>query len=132
ESLAARLGPVETPLDPNGALELTGALEALGWTDETSLLTKRLSYQERRVALEADAIAGLVLARQSGGSAPVERRPGPSSRPVVVVDARCLQDPVYRGRGVGEHGHAVLKAVRQAAPDHDLLLLVDAEMPMLL
>lgn len=54
------------------------------------------------------------------------------SKITVFLDARCLQDPRFRNRGVGSHVGSLLRAARLAA-DAELLLvgLVDAGLPKL-
>ena len=48
-----------------------------------------------------------------------------------IVDLRCLQDPLYRERGIGRHAGALLGAARVMMPDYRIVGLTDPEMPEL-
>lgn len=124
DPLVRRLGPSEQPLDEARARRLRRSIEKLGWTDDRSLYDRRLTREERQVVVEVDALSHIVT--PPTGAESVRSRVG---RPAVVVDARCLQDRDYRGRGVGAHAGAVLRATREGTRGMDLLLLVDAELP---
>jgi len=131
DGLIRAFGPIDSAVTAACASDLANELNRIDWTDEDSLLRKRLSWVERQAVVEADAIV-----RHAGApattSTPIERSiTSNGSRPVVVVDARCLQDPAYRQRGVGLHSRFVLDAMR-ANPDADaLVLLTTAELPPL-
>jgi glycosyltransferase involved in cell wall biosynthesis len=61
--------------------------------------------------------------------------PGHRAGGDLLVDARCLQDERYRGRGIGRHARSVLDAIaRHAATDSTesrLLILTDLALPPL-
>ena len=48
-----------------------------------------------------------------------------------IVDLRCLQDPLYRGRGIGRHAVALLGTARTMMPDYRIIGLTDPELPEL-
>ena len=54
-----------------------------------------------------------------------------SERPVVVFDARCLQDPNYAPRGVGRHAAGLLRDRPSAARALRLVALTDTKLPPL-
>ena len=51
--------------------------------------------------------------------------------PTCIVDVRCLQDPLYRERGIGRHAAALLVAARASMPHYRIVGLTDPEMPAL-
>jgi FkbM family methyltransferase len=110
-------------LDRTRATTVAREIERLGWTDEESLLARRLSWDQRQAAIEADAIVRLVSGRANDPIA----KPS-SSEPVTVVDVRCLQDPLYSTRGVGLHSRAVLEAARAIATGHKLVFLASTDL----
>ena len=58
-------------------------------------------------------------------------RRGAASEPVVVVvDARCLQDPSFAPRGIGRHAQAVMDGFRQQGRGK-LVALTDPALPLM-
>ncbi len=51
--------------------------------------------------------------------------------PACLIDVRCLQDPVYAGRGIGRHARVLLAHGRAGLPGVRLVGLVDAGLPPL-
>lgn len=127
DGLITRLGEPDIALDEARGSEIAEELELLNWTHEDSLIARRLSWDERQAVVEVDALVQLVA--MSSRETEVEE-PGRTATagPVVVVDARCLQEPVYGTRGVGQHSRRVLEATRAATRGHALVLLTSAEL----
>ena len=125
--LADLLRPFESPLEPSAVSRLRHEVGRTGWADDGSLVSRRLSWEERQAVVEADALAELVAAADSGG----DRAAGApaSSGPMVVVDARCLQREQYAARGVGVHARGILRAIVRAARGADVHLLTSPELP---
>jgi FkbM family methyltransferase len=113
-------------LDAGRATRLADAIGRLSWADDASLFERRLSWEERQAVVETDAIVQLVRGVARAPSAAI------GADQAVVVDARCLQHPAYRERGVGLHSEAVLRTTRaRAGPNRALVLLTDPELPPL-
>lgn len=53
------------------------------------------------------------------------------SRPLLIVDARCLQDPAYRTRGIGQHAESLLRH-RPAGVAGSLVGVLDPTLPPLM
>jgi FkbM family methyltransferase len=119
-----RFGAPHVAVDAGHAAAIAEQLERTGWSSDESLLAKRLSWEERQAIIEADAIVGLVRRRDDDAATAAS-----TAGPVVVVDARCLQDPLYATRGVGLHGRRVLEATRLASTGLDLVLLTSVDLP---
>lgn len=49
--------------------------------------------------------------------------------PALLVDARCLQDPAYRGRGIGQHAESLLRHRPQHGAAAPLVGLLDPALP---
>jgi FkbM family methyltransferase len=130
EDIVDRFGPSHESVDVSRASALATEVERTGWTDEESLVARHWSSEERQTFVETDAIVRLVKGREATASN-AARRHLRSSPQVVVIDARCLQDPIYSTRGVGRHGRGVLQATRMAASGHELIFLTSAELPAL-
>jgi FkbM family methyltransferase len=131
DGLIRAFGPIDSAVTASRASDLANELNRIDWTDEDSLLGKRLSWVERQAVVEADSIirfAGAPGITPTRGERSIASK---GSRPVVVVDARCLQDPAYRQRGVGLHSRFVLDATQASADPHALVLLTTAELPPL-
>jgi glycosyltransferase involved in cell wall biosynthesis len=131
DRVARAFGSPGVALDAARAARITDEVERSGWANEDSLLAGRLSWRERRAVLEADAVARLALTSGHESAAVRARDRGSPADSVVVVDARCLQDAVYRSRGVGLHARTVVAAARAAAAGQPLVLLIGAELPNL-
>jgi FkbM family methyltransferase len=127
EDIFDRFGPSTELVDVSRASALAAEVERTGWANEESLRAER-PWEDRQAIVEADAIVGLVTARQDDPPNAARQR-AVSTRPAVVVDARCLQDPGYATRGIGRHARAVLRAARMAATGHHVFLLTSAELP---
>ena len=124
-------GEPHVAVDVNRAAEIAERIDQVGWCNEDLLLARHLSWEERQAVVEVDAVVQFVRGA-SIGSASLARKPTSVGRkPAVVIDARCLQNPVYATRGVGLHSRTVLHAVRAAAADKSLVLLTDADLPAL-
>ena len=122
DSLHRALGRPDDGLDRRGATSVAEAIDRLDWAHEGSLLERRLSRDERQALVETDSIVQLVR------GTPGEQRAAIGGERVVVVDARCLQHPAYRRRGVGLHSEAVLRATQRTfGADCELVLLTDPE-----
>ncbi len=52
--------------------------------------------------------------------------------PALIVDARCLQDPAYRERGIGQHAESLLRHRSHDAARGPLVGLLDPSLPALL
>lgn len=131
KTLLDRLGEPHSAVGVVHASELDTQLDLIGWSDEESLVAKRLSWEERQAVVEADAIVRLVIGRPDDIPTMAQHGRRTFGRPTVVVDARCLQDPMYSTRGVGLHGRRVLQATRTVAAGHSLVLLTSADLPTL-
>jgi FkbM family methyltransferase len=131
EALIRAFGPIDSPLTSARASDLSDGIDRINWTDEGSLLQKRMSCLERQAVVEADALARYVCAQRSPPSTIAHTIASNGPRQPVVVDARCLQDPAYCRRGVGLHSRFVLDAVRANTHTHPLVLLTTAELPPL-
>lgn len=125
-----QLGASHESMDPSRAAAVAVAVERSRWTDDEALAARQPPREERQAIVEADAIVSFVRNRHDNTSSGARRRVS-STRRAVVVDARCLQDPNYRTRGVGRHAQSVLQATRMAASGHDLVLMTSAELPAL-
>jgi FkbM family methyltransferase len=125
DRLLEALGPADQPLTSARSAEFAADLDRIDWTNEEALLKKRLSFGERQALVEADALVRHV-ARSDKPRTPVER--SGTREAVIVVDARCLQDERYSGRGVGLHSRVVLDVTRAIAQGHRLVLLTSAEL----
>jgi FkbM family methyltransferase len=130
EGLVAKFGPPDVALTPARASDLERQLRRTNWTDEDALLEKRLPWIERQAVIEADAAVRLA-SPQARSLASQQSTRVVAKRSVVVVDARCLQDPSYRHRGVGLHSRFVLNVAREVVDAYDLVLLTSAELPEL-
>lgn len=130
DRLIRQFGELDVAVDTAAASALAEELARIGWADDWSLLERRLSWDERQAIVEAESVVQLAA---EGPGKPFDRAPKRVSNPpaprAVVVDARCLQDPAYRQRGVGLHSHAVLRATRAAADHERVVLLTSPELP---
>lgn len=129
--LIDRFGEPHDAVDVARASEIAERIEQIGWCNEDSLLARRLSWEEREAVVEADAIVQLVRGVSNGSPALAQNPTLVALKPVVVVDARCLQDPVYSTRGVGLHSRRVLHATRTVAAGHTLVLLTSTDLSAL-
>jgi FkbM family methyltransferase len=130
DGLVKKFGPPDAVVTPARASELEREVNRINWTDEEALLQKQIPWVERQAVIETDAV--IRLASGLPASTALERSSLVStSKSVVAVDARCLQDPSYRQRGVGLHSRFVLEATRAIADAHTLVLLTNAELPAL-
>ncbi len=128
--LIRALGKEHRRIDVRSASHLADAIDRTNWADENSLFEKRLSWEQRQAIVEADALTRLVAAGVRSAAPSTRGRIGPTEQSRLVVDARCLQDPAYRPRGVGLHAEAVLRALQMSGRFH-LTLLTSAELPEL-
>ncbi len=130
DRLIRQFGELDVAVDTAAASALAEELARIGWADEWSLLERRLSWDERQAIVEAESVVQLAA---EGPGKPFDRAPervgDPPAPRAVVVDARCLQDPAYRQRGVGLHSRAVLRATRAAADHERVVLLTSPELP---
>ena len=131
-ALLSEFGEPHQAIDVAGAATITEKIDQSDWSDDQSLVTKRLTWEERQAVIEADAIVRLVKGCPDETPARAEREARTFSKPVVVVDARCLQEPVYSTRGVGLHGRRVLQAIRTVTSGYSMVLLTSADGPTLL
>ena len=131
-ALLSEFGEPHHAIDVAGAAKITEKIDQSGWSDDESLVAKRLTWEERQAVIEADAIVRLVKGCPDETPARAQREARTFSKPVVVVDARCLQEPVYSTRGVGLHGRRVLQAIRTVTSGYSLVLLTSADGPTLL
>ena len=130
DRLIRQFGELDVAVDTAAASALAEELARIGWADEWSLLERRLSWDERQAIVEAESVVQLAAEGPGKPFARAPERVGDSPAPcAVVVDARCLQDPAYRQRGVGLHSHAVLRATRAAADHERVVLLTSPELP---
>ena len=131
-ALLSEFGEPHQAIDVAGAARITEKIDQSGWSDDKSLVAKRLTWEERQAVIEADAIVRLVKGFADETPARAQREAHTFSKPVVVVDARCLQEPVYSTRGVGLHGRRVLEAIRTVTSGYSMVLLTSADGPTLL
>ena len=131
EILLHRFGEPQDAVDVDRASELGDQLDEIDWSDDESLVAKRLTWDERQAVVEADAIVRLVRGGARGKPTSPQLGVRTFEKPLVVVDARCLQEPAYSSRGVGLHGRRFLEAIRMVAPGHSLVLLTSADRPPL-
>lgn len=128
DPVAHALRPFEAPLNATGASRLRREVARTGWADDRSLEARRLSWEERQAVVEADALAELVLAKESGHGRSAGEGAS-SGRPIVVVDVRCLQREQLRARGVGVHARGILRATVRATQGASVHLLTSSELP---
>lgn len=88
---------------------------------------KTLPPNVRRVLNELQLACALRLGEEYNWYPPSRGYPGQSAD--VVVDVRCLQDPLYTHRGVGFHAKTTLGILRQTAPDLRIAGLLDPTLP---
>lgn len=125
--VTATFGDIRAPLDGDRAAAITRGVQATKWFTDEALASRTHSPWERQALIEAACVSDLARTRSVDGSVPPAHGAGRMS--TIVVDARCLQDADYRGRGVGRHGMSVLAALRRGAGDAEIVLLTDAELP---
>jgi FkbM family methyltransferase len=125
--LLRALGTKRGPVDARVASRLAEAIDRTDWAEETSLLEKRLTWTERQAIVEADALTR-VLAPATPEIGRQRSDPAARDRPLLLVDARCLQDAAYKQRGVGLHAQAVVRALNTSTRFR-LRLLTSAELP---
>lgn len=115
------------PLDDRAAADVNAWL-ASGTYDDDAMLDRRMDGQgdelgrARRALAARLALSGLARARQQGPStAPTGNR--------ILVDARSLQSAAFGTRGIGRFASAAVIALREAAGDERVDLLVDRALP---
>lgn len=125
--LADLLGSPATLPDPSQRAALASTLRDLHRHSDDNLFQRVFAPAQRAALLELEF--ALHLSAQCPWYAR-ERAPifgVPADRaPIYVFDARCLQHPDFRRRGVGLHARQVLAALRETAPDSaKIVLLLD-------
>jgi FkbM family methyltransferase len=107
---------------------VASAVAATQRHEESVIFGRSLVPAERDAVLAAEVLGVLRASPRQDPSSGKE--PARGSR--VVVDARCLQDPAYRLRGVGRHSEHVLRTVAAlAAGRSEIVLLIDPALPVL-
>ncbi len=107
--------------------KLATALEKTGHDDENVLLERRIAVNARDAIVQAGLYQCIREAEDQKTKKSFQRS---AAAGVVVVDARCLQDPNYRSRGVGRHAGHVLEVLADGCRGKNgLALLVDPALP---
>ena len=115
------------PLDDWAVADVTVWL-ASGTYDDDAMLDRRMDGQgdelgrARRALAARLALSGLARARQQGPSA------APNGDR-ILIDARSLQSAAFGTRGIGRFASAAVIALREAAGDERVDLLVDRALP---
>jgi len=107
---------------------LARAIEATGHNDESVLAERRLEPAVRNAIIQAEIANTLIATPACVEGARFSRG---VAAPLVIVDARCLQDRWYRGRGVGRHAKQILRTIARVYDKHSLVLLTDPMFPPL-
>ena len=115
------------PLDDRAVADVTAWL-ASGTYDDDAMLDRRMDGQgdelgrARRALAARLALSGLARARQQGPStAPTGDR--------ILIDARSLQSAAFGTRGIGRFASAAVIALREAAGNERVDLLIDRALP---
>ena len=115
------------PLDDQAAADVTSWLAA-GTYDGDAMLDRRMDGQGDELGRARRALAARLAL-----SAPARARlHGPMTAPMgdrLLVDARSLQSAAFGTRGIGRFASAAVLALREAAGDSRVDLLVDRALP---
>ena len=115
------------PLDDPAAAWVSAWLAA-GTYDDDAMLDGRMDGQGDELGRTRRALAARVTL---GGPARARRqgRPGQPTGTRILVDARSLQSAAFGTRGIGRFASAAVRALREAAGDARVDLLVDRALP---
>ena len=119
QAVTAALSDAKRIFEPLCLAKLKAAIEAIDRHSEEVLTRKRLAPEVRSALLEAEIVS--CLAAELPDSRDVEPEVVPF---IAVVDARCLQDENYLGRGVGLHAAFALRALFEDTARSDRILLL--------
>lgn len=130
QQLVGLLGPPGTPPGPGQRQTIAAALRALDRHSDRVLRQRAFPAAERAALLELEF--ALHLAERCTWycreRAPILGAPG-TAAPLYVFDARCLQVPDLRRRGIGLHAREALAVLNEVArPAGKVVLLLDPEM----
>lgn len=125
-AISEALAQLERMHDPASQAALTAALDRADRQQDDCLHDRQYSRAQRLAMLEAEFAR--VLAARHGRCR--DMRAVDDRRDAIVVDARCLQDPGYRSRGIGIHARFVVEALRGwVSADERVVLLLDPNLP---
>lgn len=121
--IAAALSDPGRIFGPPHLAKLKAAIGATDRHREEVLTKKRLAPEVRSALLEAEIVSCLAVEISDKRDAEPK-----AARHLIVVDARCLQDPNYLGRGVGLHAAFALRALfEERTAGEKVLLLLDPD-----
>ncbi|MBL8839663.1 MAG: FkbM family methyltransferase [Alphaproteobacteria bacterium] len=126
QTISQSLAHPDRMRDPAWQAALADALDRADRQQDDCLHDRQYSRAQRSAMLEAEFAQ--VLAARHGDRR--SQRAGDDQRRAIVVDARCLQDPNYRSRGIGLHARFVVEALRSGkSAEERIVLLVDPNLP---